>query len=103
MTDHFKRKAMAYGLPQHMAEGIERYITDKIPPGGFLMSVLCNDLKGACAYADYDNRHLLFTYVAFFYNVAPLPCWGSRDNVIAWLTQDDESEPSMPNISEDEL
>ena len=65
-------------LPERMHGGIRRYIEHGIPPGHFLTAIICNDLREACARADEENRGLLFEYVGFFYNHAPIGCCSSR-------------------------
>lgn len=72
--------------PNSLGPCFRRYIEDKIPPGGFVLAVLCNDLKEACARADDINRRLLWEIVAWLYNEAPSDCWGSPERVEAWLS-----------------
>jgi hypothetical protein len=71
-------------IPDYMLGAIERWIDHGIPPGDFLMAVLCNNLKEAVACADDTNVNLLPAYVSFFYNDAPSQCWGSPEKVLAW-------------------
>jgi len=35
------------GIPDHLRDGLVRYFSDGILPGGFLQAVLCNDLAQA--------------------------------------------------------
>ena len=72
-------------LPEHMQDGMRLYIESRIEPGSFMISVLSNDLRGACERADNINRHRLFDIVSWLYNHAPSRCWGSREAVAAWL------------------
>ena len=74
-------------IPERMHGGIRRYLENRIPPGDFLMAVLCNDLKEAYGRADDENIELLPVYVAYFYNEAPAKCWGSPEKVRAWLAE----------------
>lgn len=71
-------------LPRGLRDGVRRYIEDGEYPGSFLRAVLNNNLREAFATADADNRQLLFHIVAWFYNEAPGPCWGSEEAVKAW-------------------
>jgi hypothetical protein len=71
-------------IPDYMIGGIERWIDHGIEPGGFLMAVLCNNLKEAVCQADDTNINLLPAYISFFYNDAPSQCWGSPEKVLAW-------------------
>lgn len=72
-------------LPEHMRDAMKRYIERGIPGGSFLNAVLCNDLMGALGRADEVNRERLLDYGNFLYNEAPATCYGSRENVSAWI------------------
>jgi hypothetical protein len=72
-------------LPGHMQGGMQRYIENRVPPGDFLYAVLTNDLIGAYDRADDVNSARLRDYALFLYNQAPRACYGSKENVAAWL------------------
>ena len=72
-------------IPERMMGGILRYIEHRIEPGDFLAAVIRNDLKDACGRADDENLQNLPAFVAYFYNEAPSPCWGSPENMAEWL------------------
>ncbi len=72
-------------IPERMMPGIERYIEQHIRPGHFLSAVISNDLKDACGRADDENMTNLPAFVAYFYNEAPHPCWGSPEKMEAWI------------------
>ncbi len=74
-----------YDIPEYMWDGLLLYINKGIEPGSFLRAVICNDLKGSLAAADYINRTHLFDYVSFLYNEAPMGCFGSPDNYAMWI------------------
>jgi len=74
-------------IPERMLGALQRYIDHGIPPGDFLTAVLSNDLREACTRADDENQQLIYEYVKFLYNYAPLGCWGSRENFHSWLKQ----------------
>jgi len=74
-----------FALSRENLDSLRKYVFDKIPPGGFLRSVLENNLKEACGRADMRNRRKLFEYVEWLYNKAPASCWGSPENVTQWL------------------
>jgi hypothetical protein len=78
-----------YSIPGYMREGLRNYIENHQPPGHFLRAILENDLREACIRADDTNRHLLWNYVNFLYNEAPVACWGSPQIVKEWLQQKD--------------
>lgn len=72
-------------IPAHCRDGLIGYIMHGHEPGDFLRAVLENDLKGAVSRADAANRASIANYVAFLYNYAPTPCWGSAERVHAWI------------------
>ncbi len=72
-------------LPEHMRDGLERYYWDGIPPGGFMTSVLANELYQACARADTINRNRLIDIVNFMVWHMPAHCWGSPKTVAEWI------------------
>lgn len=74
-------------LPEHMREGVRSYIEERVPPGGFLAAVICNNLRDSFAFADHINRERLFDIVSFFYNYAPGICWGSPERMKTWLNR----------------
>jgi hypothetical protein len=73
-----------YDVPKGLHGGIERWITDRMPPGGFLQSVIANDLREAFARADQNSTAHMKDIVAFFYNEAPSTCWGSPEALVSW-------------------
>lgn len=72
-------------LPEHCQGAVKRYVEKGIEPGGFLTSVIINNLRGAVGCADAINSLHLRDYVEFFYNEAPSECWGSMDKFNAWI------------------
>ena len=64
-------------IPEEIKQTLERYVNDKIPTGGFVRSVLANDLKGAFGRADINNRYALFDIVCYVVNEMPYDCQGS--------------------------
>lgn len=71
-------------LPEHCRDGIKLYLERGIMPGGFLTSILENNLVEAFARADDINIHRMFDYANFLYNEMPSPAWGSPEKVKAW-------------------
>jgi len=67
---------------------IDRYVASGIPPGGFLLAVLQNDLKEAFARADEGNTRDMFEIVSYCYNNIPSVAWGSPAAVLAWLARE---------------
>ena len=73
------------GLPEHMQDGMRRYIENGLEPGSFLAAVLCNDFIGAVGKADHINEARLKDYTIWLYNCAPPACFGSKQNYLAWI------------------
>ena len=72
-------------LPDHMQDGAKRYIEDRIPPGGFLYAVLCNNLVEAFGHADSTNQACMQQWAQWLYWECPRAVWGSPAKVDAWL------------------
>ena len=72
-------------IPERMMEGILRYIEHGLRPGRFLSAVICNQLKESCMYADDVNLHNIPAYASYFYEHAPLSCWGSTLIMEDWI------------------
>ena len=72
-------------IPELTLGGLDRYVNNKIAPGGFLTAVLCNDLFGAFAKADNWNQAAMFDICRYIYNDLPSVCWGSKEKMEAWL------------------
>lgn len=75
---------MRYMIPDYTRDALDRWAQCGLMPGGFVRSVLCNDLSGACMRADMSNRSMLFEIVQYVYNELPSDCWGSEEKVDAW-------------------
>ena len=81
-------------IPDATIAAIRRYVDHGIPPGGFLLAVLGNDLCEACARADDGNARALAAIVAYLYNETPAGCWGSPERVADWLTAKSQERAS---------
>ena len=74
-------------LPTHIQYIIKEYIEKGTPPGNFLTAVIQNKLKESFIYADDINLHRMFDIVNFFYNEAPIGCWGSEKRMENWMKE----------------
>ena len=72
-------------VSDRMMGAVTRYIEQGIPPGDFLTAIIENNLSEAIGRADDENMANFPAYVAYFYNEAPGPCWGSPEKRRAWL------------------
>lgn len=82
-------------IPELTKETLDRYVNDKVATGGFLYSVLTNDLFGAVGKADEGNSVALRAIVRYIYNELPASCWGSPAAVRDWLAQKRPAVPGM--------
>lgn len=80
-----KYRFQDFFIPAYMMDDLNRYVHEHIAPGDFLQAVICNDLCEAVTRADHINMQNLPAYAAYFYNEAPRACWGSVENMDAWL------------------
>jgi len=78
---HFKGMV----IQKTMRESIEHYINLGQPADNFLKAIICNDLKKAVMLADDYNIRIIPAYVNYFYNSAPLTCWGNEETYKRWL------------------
>jgi hypothetical protein len=79
-------------IPFCLHDGLVRYFSDGILPGGFMQAVLCNNLRHAVLRADPVSFFCLRDLVDFLVEHAPAPAWGSREAVLAWTTTPDRLE-----------
>jgi hypothetical protein len=83
-------------VPQHLRGGLERYVVQRILPGGFLQAVLCNNLPQAMArHSGLSPEHAACTIGVihgFLFEYAPPSSWGTREKVLAWTTTPDRLE-----------
>lgn len=77
-------------IPPEIRAAIIEYVNGRhpYPFGSFVTAVLANDLVGAFATADYQNRELMHDYASFLYNDMPgrtgdptTDYWGSYEAV----------------------
>ena len=83
--EEYQIEMARYELPIYMAEAVFRYLEHRIPPGGFLSAVISNDLCGAIARADDNNRDALYRWVGMVYNEFPDGAWGTPEKLKAWV------------------
>ena len=74
-------------IPGHMMDAMKHYVATGDVSSDFLIAVIENNLKQAVAHADDYNREIMWIYVQWFYNRAPMICWGNPENHLAWKGQ----------------
>ena len=70
------------GLPEPDRQSIRNYIERGMSPGSGLQLILENNLK---AIFFYRNPDALCRVASWVHNSLPLPVWGSRKRVRAWM------------------
>lgn len=68
-------------LPEHMQDEMKLYLEHGVKPGGFLYSVLTNNLSEATGRADHISLEYLSNIVSFCWNEIPSTAWGSEEKV----------------------
>lgn len=72
-------------IPATTQRALELYVNKRISPGGFLYSLLTNDLFGAISKADAANLAAIKDICFYVYNEMPADSWGNYDKVKQWL------------------
>lgn len=72
-------------IPDNTLRDITAYVQEGIPPSDFLEAVLTNNLKETFMMADDFNRPAIQEIVEYCRWNIPAVCWGSPENVQAWL------------------
>ncbi len=70
--------------PDNIRESIDAFVMDGRPVGGFVESVLANNLALAVTRADERNIRALREIVLYVLYKVPTPAWGSIERVRAW-------------------
>ena len=78
------RKDLADKVPEHLRDGLARYVIHGIVPGSFLCAVLGNDLHGAIRYGDDDSLAGIKSIITFLWNSTPAACFGTAARVDEW-------------------
>jgi len=77
-----------YGLiPERIMSNLIHYIKGEEEPGGFLYSVLSNDLFQAVGRADKEMLPLIPLLVHYIYWEAPGNCHGSPETIHEWINK----------------
>jgi hypothetical protein len=74
-------------IPASILLAIDRFVQHGLMPGGFVMSCLENDLRGAVTRAEEGSLTALLPIVQFLNMEIPSPAWGSRSAVDSWAAR----------------
>jgi len=73
--------ALLNKVPEHLRDGLNRYVWWGIPVGGFLRAILGNDLRKSIVTADSESLAAIRDIVIFIHNALPSNCHGSPEAV----------------------
>lgn len=79
-------------------ESLVRWVEHSITPGGFLLSVLENDLQRASLLATPDSLKEIPEILEFLHEYAPMLCWGSVDKVTTWMHRGPEIQKLQSSL-----
>ena len=90
-ADHISNQLGQLVIPTHTKEALDNYFLKGYEPGGFITSILTNNLYGAVNSADIANRHAIWEIVKWLTAEAEVPSasWGTKDHVSNWLHDSD--------------
>jgi hypothetical protein len=71
-------------VPEHLREGLRRYVETGGGVGNFLTSMIENDLIEAVLKADENSLAGIRDLCIWLYNEAPQQCWGSKQKRLDW-------------------
>lgn len=83
MTTQLSRE----NVPANVIDSLNLFRDHGMDCGGFLHSVLCNDLREAVSRADANNLRIIPDIVFLLHNDYPAGMWGSPDRVRGWRQQ----------------
>jgi len=72
-------------LPEHLRDGMQRYIEKGVRPGDFMLSCLANNFVGAMCRADRTSAAHVKDIALFIHNEIPSNSWGSYERVRLWM------------------
>jgi len=78
-----------YSFTEQSKESLYNYFVYGFEPGGFMISVLCNDLYGAVARADFVNKKIISEYANWVVYRAPYGSYGDAETVRGWLSKNE--------------
>ena len=78
------------GVPDHLRDGLLRYVRQHIRPGSVLCAVLNNHLGDAVRRGDAQSLHRLRGLLHWLDTYAPSECYGYADAVYDWTGKEGE-------------
>jgi hypothetical protein len=86
-ADHISNQLGQLVIPTHTKEALDNYFLRGYEPGGFITSILTNNLYHAVASADLANRHAIWEITKWLTTdpIVPEHSWGTQHWVNWWL------------------
>ena len=99
-----QRRLGELAIPKHTTEALDSYFLRGWEPGGFLTSILTNDLYGSIRSADYANKHVIYEIVQWLTLEPTVPknSWGHAEHVSNWLRDVDGCRTKFVDMMEKE-
>ena len=83
--DEVKPACVECEIPEHMHDGVERYLFDRVEGGSFFNAVVTNNLVHSISSADQMNLAAIKNWARLLYWEFPSQAWGSEETVHKWL------------------
>lgn len=74
---------------KHHGDVFRKYLDYGDTPDPFILAILENNLIEACKHAKDEERPLIWKYVGWMINEAPISAWGSHEKVRKWMDRKD--------------
>jgi hypothetical protein len=71
-------------IPDHMHDGVKRWVEYGIEGGSFLQSILEHKFYDAIMRADFQNQNAIVGWAQFLSWHLPMQCHGSREKCLEW-------------------
>jgi len=76
-----------YTIPSKFLRHIEDYVELGRLPGGFLQGVITNNFRHVALRVPDTEISNLCAYAHYFYTKVPAECFGSKENMRAWVAK----------------
>lgn len=73
-------------IPEHMVEGLVRYVIHGDRPGDAMQALLAHNFRGIMERCDFENLASLREWWLMLCNRVPIAAHGSEENVERWIS-----------------
>ncbi len=87
LKDEYSQHVGRLSIPHDTKDALDDYFLRGYEPGGFITSILTNNLYGAVNSADIANRHTIYEITRWLTTnpIVPKLSWGKVELVVGWL------------------